>query len=66
METKKVLFVLNDQAVSQLDQTAAELVDLIGRDNGTQRPNRSALLRALIATADTRKLRRFLKQQTAA
>ena len=66
MKTKKVLFVLNELAVSQLDQAAAELVDLIGRDNATKRPNRSALLRALIATADTRKLRRHLKQQSAA
>ena len=63
---RKILVTLGDDVVERLDETAAALVELVGRDLRTQRPNRSAVLRALIATADVRKLRRHLKQQSAA
>ena len=61
MSTKRpILLSLNDEAVVQLDAAAANLVDLVGRDIRTRRPNRSAVIRALLATADLDELRRYL------
>jgi hypothetical protein len=61
MDTKKTVSLkLTETLDKVLDQIAAENVDLVGRSTFTGEPNRSEVVRALIATYDRRRLRSHL------
>ena len=49
----------------RLDEVAASLVDLVGRSSFNGQPNRSEVVRALIATCDPERLREYLLTQRA-
>lgn len=65
MDPKKVVTLKLTEALDRrLDEIAAENVDLVGRSSFSGEPNRSEVVRALIATYDRERLRAYLAQPT--